>query len=83
MQTSLQVVSRPRPALKGTEKLFIELIAEEVCNGIHGAVGAWMAKVEAILASGATNEEKLATIGALVNRSRECQAGRAVSAAAI
>lgn len=74
MQTSLQVVSRTRPALKGTEDRFIELVAEEICNGIHGAVGAWMTKVEAILASAAGDAEKVASIRTLAHRYRGCQA---------
>jgi len=74
MQTSLQVVSRTRPALKGTEDRFVELVAEEICNGIHGAVGAWMTKVEAILSSAASDAEKVATLRALAHRYRGCQA---------
>ncbi len=80
MQTSLQVVNRPRRSHTAAERDFIELVAEEICNGIHGAVGAWMSKVEAILASASSDAQKLASIRALVRRYEGCQAGRAVTA---
>ena len=52
-----------------SEKHFIDLIAGEVCLGINTAVRCWMADIERVLGSAASDADKLQAIRAIVDRS--------------
>jgi hypothetical protein len=73
MQPNLEIVARNSRPVEDVERDFIDLIADEVCNGIRGAVGAWMEKVEAIIASQDSDKQKLARVAALLDNYYRCK----------
>jgi hypothetical protein len=73
MHCNVNVLPRKPIVLQDVEREFIEAVASEVCAGVRLAVDAWLEKVEAILQSQESDQQKIARISLLTSRKRACR----------
>jgi hypothetical protein len=79
MHCNVNVLPRKPVVLQDVEREFIEAVAGEVCAGIRVAVDAWLEKVESILQSQESDQQKIARISLLTSRKRACRQSRPAS----